>query len=163
MTWMPNSNEFLAAYLEFPKKVFGAKFIPYYSLQVQPWRKYTKIVSKDLSKEGQYQMITVLIQLIISHTLRRLYESLCNQKSKNFEWVVVDDGSTDKTQALLSGFAKSALFPIQIISQPNSGKHAAVNNGVSCSSDWIFIVDSDDALTPGAIGTIEVINSFRLG
>ncbi len=102
-------------------------------------------------------MITVLTPTYNrSHTLPRLYESLCNQKSKNFEWVVVDDGSTDKTQALLSGFAKAASFAIQIISQQNSGKHVAVNNGVSAAAgDWVFIVDSDDALTPEAISTIE--------
>jgi len=85
-------------------------------------------------------MITVLTPTYNrSHTLPRLYESLCNQKSKNFEWVVVDDGSTDKTQALLSGFAKAAFFAIQIISQQNSGKHVAVNNGVSAAAgDWNF-------------------------
>ncbi len=108
-------------------------------------------------------MITVLTPTYNrSHTLPRLYESLCNQESKNFEWVVVDDGSTDNTQALLFDLAKSASFTIQIISQPNSGKHVAVNTGVSVATgDWIFIVDSDDALTPDAIGTIEVaLNNF---
>ena len=108
-------------------------------------------------------MITVLTPTYNrSHTLSRLYESLCNQESKNFEWVVVDDGSTDNTQDLLFDLAKSASFAIQVISQPNSGKHVAVNTGVSVATgDWNFIVYSDDALTPDAIGTIEVaLNNF---
>lgn len=102
-------------------------------------------------------MITVLTPTYNrSHTLPRLYKSLCNQESKNFEWVVVDDGSTDNTQALLSGFVKSAPFAIQVISQSNSGKHVAVNTGVSVAKgEWILIVDSDDALTPDGISTIE--------
>jgi len=102
-------------------------------------------------------MITVLTPTYNrSHTLPRLYESLCNQESKNFEWVVVDDGSTDNTQALLSDFAMSAPFTIQIISQLNSGKHVAVNVGASVAKgEWIFIVDSDDALTPDGISAIE--------
>lgn len=102
-------------------------------------------------------MITVLTPTYNrSHTLPRLFESLCSQTCKHFEWIVIDDGSTDDTQTLLVDFKKSVPFAIRVIQQPNSGKHVAVNIGVlAADGDWIFIVDSDDALTPNAIGTIE--------
>ena len=48
--------------------------------------------------------------------LPRLYESLCKQKNKDFEWVIVDDGSTDDTEAKVKLFidqAKEANFPIR--------------------------------------------------
>lgn len=113
-------------------------------------------------------MITVLTPTYNrSHTLLRLFESLCNQEYKRFEWMVIDDGSNDNTQAFLADFKKLAPFAIKVIKQPNSGKNFAVNVGViGAIGDWIFIVDSDDALTPDAIATIEEkladVNSERL-
>lgn len=86
------------------------------------------------------------------YTLSRLFESLMQQADKNFEWVVVDDGSTDDTASLLKSFVSKALFPIKVVEQENSGKHVAINSGVSVSSgQWIYLVDSDDALPEEAV------------
>jgi len=91
-----------------------------------------------------------------SYTLPRLFESLCNQECKNFEWIVFDGGSSDNTMDLLEEFKRSASFSIQVIQRPNIGKNGAINAGVlAAAGDWIFIVDSDDVLTSDAIGTIE--------
>ena len=102
-------------------------------------------------------MITVLTSTLNrSHTLPRLFESLCNQGYKHFEWVVVDGGSTDDSLALLAEFKEFASFPVRVIHKPKSGKNGAINAGVlAATGDWVFIVDSDDALTPDAIATIE--------
>lgn len=102
-----------------------------------------------------------------AHTLPRLFDSLCQQTYRNFEWMVIDDGSTDDTPELLANFKRSAPFAVQVIQQANSGKHVAVNAGVSIATgEWVFIVDSDDALTPDAILTVEEklsqFNSSRL-
>lgn len=91
-----------------------------------------------------------------AYTLPRLFESLCSQECKHFEWIIIDDGSTDNTQALLQDFKRTASFAVRILRQPNSGKNVAINAGVlAAAGDWIFIVDSDDALTPDSIATIE--------
>lgn len=92
-----------------------------------------------------------------AHTLTRLYESLTRQSDFDFEWIVVDDGSTDNTESLIAGFAeKNNKFPIIYYKQPNGGKHRAINRGVKMAhGEWFFIVDSDDYLTDDAIAVIK--------
>lgn len=88
------------------------------------------------------------------HTLTRLYNSLCLQTNKNFEWLIVDDGSTDDTESLIFGFHPKD-FVIRYYKQNNGGKHRAINYGVSLSKGtWFFIVDSDDYLRNDAIDII---------
>ena len=88
-------------------------------------------------------------------TLPRLYQSLCEQAGGEFEWVIVDDGSSDGTDILMSAICKEAPIRIKYHQQSNSGKHVAVNNGLKlCDGDWVFIVDSDDALKSNAIPII---------
>lgn len=87
-----------------------------------------------------------------AYILPQLYNSLARQTSDDFEWVVVDDGSSDNTSELLTIWEKSANIPIKWQTQPNQGKHIAINTGVSMASgELFFIVDSDDYLTNDAI------------
>jgi glycosyltransferase involved in cell wall biosynthesis len=90
------------------------------------------------------------------HLIERLYQSLLTQTQKNFEWLVVDDGSTDNTEKYFSDLlTKQQPIPIRYIKQPNGGKHRAINIGVqNASSELFFIVDSDDYLTENAIEKI---------
>lgn len=79
--------------------------------------------------------------------LPRLYESLCKQEYADFEWVVVDDGSTDETEDLIRTYIEESTFPIVYLYQKNSGKHIAHNTGVLNSrGEFFFCVDSDDQL-----------------
>ena len=88
--------------------------------------------------------------------IERLYQSLLQQTQKNFEWLVVDDGSTDDTEMYFSDLlAKQQPFPIRYIKQKNGGKHRAINNGVkNATGELFFIVDSDDYLTENAVEKI---------
>lgn len=84
--------------------------------------------------------------------LNRLYESLCQQTDKNFEWLVVDDGSTDYTEELIDTFRKEGIIEVRYIKQTNGGKHRAVNRGArEAQGSLFFIVDSDDYLCKDAI------------
>lgn len=80
--------------------------------------------------------------------LEDLYQSLKNQTCKDFEWLVVDDGSTDNTPAVLQRMQNETTgFDVRIIRQKNGGKHRAINRGVlEARGEFFFIVDSDDKL-----------------
>jgi hypothetical protein len=95
--------------------------------------------------------------------LRKLYESLCNQTVKDFEWLIVDDGSSDNLEETVSDFQGEAEFSIRYIYKKNGGKHTALNTGIAkIQSELTFIVDSDDYLTGNAVETIlKVHNCFK--
>ncbi|MCM1182641.1 MAG: glycosyltransferase family 2 protein [Roseburia sp.] len=82
-----------------------------------------------------------------------LYHSLQQQTFKNFEWIVIDDGSTDNTEELLEDWKnKEKDFPIIYKKTENGGKCRAINRGVELAeSKAFFIVDSDDYLLSDAI------------
>jgi len=90
------------------------------------------------------------------HTIKRLYDSLLNQTSFDFEWIVINDGSADNTDGLFSNILKE-VKPFQIFYQKkeNGGKHRAINDAVKIARGRLFfIVDSDDYLTENAIEKI---------
>ena len=90
-----------------------------------------------------------------AHTLERVYKSLVAQTFKDFEWLVVDDGSTDGTQDLIKGWQQAADFPIVYLQQPNYGKHIAFNRGVSSARGSLFLpIDSDDAFLEHSLKTM---------
>jgi glycosyltransferase involved in cell wall biosynthesis len=77
--------------------------------------------------------------------VRQSVESVLNQTYKDFEHIVVDDGSTDGTAEVLQSFGSQ----IKYIRQRNCGTHAAINRGIRESAGgYIAIVDSDDAWLP---------------
>ena len=81
-----------------------------------------------------------------------LYHSLCNQTYTDFEWLIVDDGSTDNTQELVEKFKKDGVLDIRYFLKDNGGKHTAINMASDLAhGEWFFIVDSDDYLTHDAL------------
>ena len=90
--------------------------------------------------------------------LPELFHSLLAQEDQAFTWVIIDDGSTDGTEALIPGFQERAPFPIVYHKKANGGKHTALNHAYRyIDSVLTFIVDSDDTLTPDAISTIKAV------
>jgi len=101
-------------------------------------------------------MITVLTPTYNrAHVLRRLHASLVAQACEDFEWLVIDDGSSDDTAGLIAELSRSSRFPVRYFFQPNGGKHSAINAGVRMAhGGWILILDSDDALITDALGVV---------
>lgn len=90
-----------------------------------------------------------------AHTLERVYASLCEQSFKDFEWLVVDDGSTDNTRKLVQAWQHQASFPIHYAWQANQHKKAAFNHGVRLAKgELIVALDSDDTLEVNALRTM---------
>lgn len=87
-----------------------------------------------------------------AHTLHRVYDSLSAQTLRDFEWLLIDDGSTDDTGNLVAGWMRAANFPIRYLRQENAGKHFAHNWALIEARGRFFIpLDSDDALVPEAL------------
>lgn len=91
-----------------------------------------------------------------AHLLPRLYKSLKAQTFQDFEWIIVDDGSTDRTEEVAKSF-----FPLLggmeggFIRQPNGGKHCAINRGVQeAQGELFFIADSDDYLPDDSLAKV---------
>ena len=91
-----------------------------------------------------------------AYLLPRLYDSLRQQRVTDFEWVVVDDGSTDNTVEVLSQFIKNENpFSIRFFQQKHGGKHRAVNYGIrEAKGKYFMLLDSDDFLTENAVALI---------
>lgn len=87
--------------------------------------------------------------------LPRLYESLLRQTNPDFEWLVIDDGSSDATFELIGQYQEEKKIRISCERQQNAGKHTALNRGIAMiESALTFIVDSDDYLPEDAVDTI---------
>lgn len=102
-------------------------------------------------------MITVLTPTYNRASLLiNLYQSLTKQDFEDFEWVIVDDGSTDTTTDIVDKFIKEQKIVITYIQQLNGGKHKALNRGVKESNgELILIVDSDDSLPQNSLSIIQ--------
>lgn len=90
-----------------------------------------------------------------AYILETLYDSLTRQTKKDFEWVIVDDGSVDGTEKMVKSWMNEKKVLIVYKKQKNQGKHVAINEGVKLArGELFFIVDSDDYLTDDAIEKI---------
>lgn len=87
------------------------------------------------------------------YILPKLYESLCQQTSNDFVWLVIDDGSTDNTKVLFDKWVQEDYIKINYVYQDNAGKMFAHNRAVMMAETELFMcVDSDDLLSsPTAI------------
>jgi glycosyltransferase involved in cell wall biosynthesis len=91
-----------------------------------------------------------------AHTLPRVYESLKKQTNRNFEWLVVDDGSSDGTADLITGWQAEGTLNIRYFAQKNQGKHVAFNRGVLEANGELFLtLDSDDTCVPNALERLD--------
>jgi glycosyltransferase involved in cell wall biosynthesis len=92
------------------------------------------------------------------HTLGRVYESLKAQTFKDFEWLIVDDSTTDDVQKVVRSWLSETDFFVRYLKQNNSGKHVAHNTGVmQAQGKFTVILDDDDTLTPTALETFYCI------
>lgn len=88
-----------------------------------------------------------------AYIIENLYRSLQRQHFTDFEWLVVDDGSSDNTQDLFEKWAlEDNPFSIHYFKQENGGKCRAINRGLELAQgELFFTVDSDDYLTDDAL------------
>ena len=90
-------------------------------------------------------MITVITPTYNrKHTISKCYESLVKQTNDDFEWLVVDDGSTDNTKKLIDKYIKEKKINMRYIYKKNGGKHTALNVGINkAKGNLILILEKD--------------------
>lgn len=90
-----------------------------------------------------------------AYSLWKGYEGLKRQTSKDFKWVIVDDGSTDNTKDLVEGWIKEDLIPIEYYYKKNGGMHSAHNEAYRhIDTELAVCIDSDDYMTDNAVELI---------
>lgn len=90
-----------------------------------------------------------------AHTLGRTYESLLRQTCSDFEWLIIDDGSTDGTEALVAKWIEDNRIPIRYILQDNQGMHGAHNTAYrNITTELNTCIDSDDWMPDDAVEKI---------
>lgn len=87
-----------------------------------------------------------------AHTLQRVFDSLQAQTCRDFEWLVIDDGSTDATAELMARYQSEARFPVRYLQEPHRGAHHAHNLSLRESQGQLWLkLDSDDGCLPHAL------------
>ena len=88
-----------------------------------------------------------------AYCLHKCYESLKRQTCKEFDWLIIDDGSSDGTDQLVQGWkAENNDFEIRYVYKENGGMHTAHNTAYEhIDTELNTCIDSDDKLAPGAV------------
>lgn len=88
-------------------------------------------------------------------TIKRTYQSLCIQTCKDFEWLVIDDGSTDNTKEIMEEWIKENKIPIRYIYKENGGLYTGYNTAyANIDSEIAVCIDSDDFMPDNAVELI---------
>lgn len=88
-------------------------------------------------------------------TLKRTYKSLCDQSNREFEWLIVDDGSTDNTGELVQQWIKENKIAIRYIYKENGGLHTGYSVAIeNTESELCMCIDSDDFLPANSVEII---------
>lgn len=95
------------------------------------------------------------------YCLSNCYESLKRQTSKDFKWMIIDDGSTDNTKELVDLWIKENVVKIEYYFKANGGMHTGHNEARKhLNTELNVCIDSDDYMTDNAIELI--IEKWRL-
>ncbi len=117
---------------------------------------YSNQAARDTGR-GTPPMFSIFIPAYNrAHTLPRAFDSIDAQTCRDFEVLIVDDGSADGTRELVQGWAEDRPFAVSYQWQPNQGKHIAFNTVLPMlHGELMVMLDSDDKLAPDALAVFQ--------
>lgn len=93
-------------------------------------------------------------------TLLRTYESLCQQTCQDFEWIIIDDGSTDNTETVVSQWLENPKIKMRYVKKINGGLFTGYNEALKyIDTELNVCVDSDDYMPDDAVEII--VNEWK--
>ena len=109
----------------------------------------------DINKKPTITIITPVYNRLL--TIQRTINSVLNQDFKDFEYIIVDDGSIscESIDDLIDKLFEKATFPVLFIKKANGGVHTARNVGIDASrGELILFLDSDDEITSNCLSVL---------
>ena len=108
-----------------------------------------------MESQNKYKFSVFTCTYNRANLLPRVYESLRAQSFRDFEWILIDNGSTDNTQDVIAPWLAAAEFPIRHIKHDtNRGLQARYNEGIDIAQGEFWLsLDSDDACNPDTLET----------
>ncbi len=101
-----------------------------------------------MESEVDFKISIVMPVFNAGRYLSQAIESILSQSYRNFDFIIINDGSTDDTLDILEAYGKKD-YRIKIINQPHAGIVCALNKGIiNARTDWIFRMDADDISYP---------------
>jgi glycosyltransferase involved in cell wall biosynthesis len=95
-----------------------------------------------------------------AYCLHQVYNSMIHQNSKDFIWLIIDDGSTDSTKELVEGWQRENKIEVHYLYQENQGMHGAHNTAYqNIQTELNVCIDSDDYLVDNAVE--QIINKWK--
>lgn len=100
-------------------------------------------------ENNKYKISVITAAYNVEACILSLIESLRSQQDKDFEWVIIDGASTDRTLEILKSIND---LNIKIISEPDFGIYDALNKGIKvCSGEYYLVAGADDIFFENAI------------
>ena len=105
-----------------------------------------------MNKKENVVISIVMLAYNAEKYIREAMDSIVCQSFTDFECIIIDDGSTDKTKSVVEEFKQSAHFPIRYVYQNNTHKYVTLLRGAEMASgEFFYSVDSDDEILPNAL------------
>ena len=104
-----------------------------------------------MAQRSNKPLVTVIIPTYNrGWIIKEAIDSVLNQDFRDYELIVVDDGSSDNTQEILGAYGKT----LAVFQQPNKGVSGARNSGIAAASgQLVAFLDSDDLWLPGKLSS----------
>ena len=98
-------------------------------------------------------MVTLAVPIYnMERYLPRCMDSLLDQTCRDYEILLIDDGSTDSSGALCDGYAADHPELVRVVHKPNGGLSSARNAGIDAAKgEFIIFPDPDDWTEPGYV------------